>query len=286
MSVIANISAPKFRTTSRLVQWVRRNRPIGRLPVESERCFFRSKEAPARISQNLLLYANMVGPLGDELEAIIPDEEIHKYIAKIAQRGVKAKESLLGRVSDPMRLARLASSVGRLPERFEDLLVEPACVFAYAETLGLLSESLEMRLVGSPVHVAQYLWIVDNQGKEMPEHLLRALVGHDQYFMDLARRMKSLPKYLEDSIRTPIVALNYAIHVLKGRLPSHLEDVLAGDTECMVRYAFDVIRAHSSPRLPDNLHAAVMLSPSGGDSVVRYLSEVARTSKEPAPAGV
>lgn len=281
MSTYLNISVPRFRTTGRLVQWVRRNRPSVRLPAESERCFFSSKEPASKVCFNLLSYANMVGPLDRELEAVIPDEEIHKYIAKVAQRGVKVEESLLDRVHDQAKLANLASVVGRLPERLEARITEPASVLSYAKTVRPLPESMELCLVESHHYVAKYLEVLHYQSLPMPERLLRALVGHDQYFLDLASRMGRLPDYLLDSIKTPRVALLYAIRQ-KERLPSHLEDVLAGDMDCALKYAFEVIRANASPRLPDNLHAMVMLSASGEHNVRHYLSEVERTSKEPA----
>jgi hypothetical protein len=249
--------------------------------VESERCFFRSKEPASKVCHNLLSYANMVGPLGRELEAVIPDEEIHKYIAKVAQRGVKVEEYLLDRVRDQSKLANLAGVVGRLPERLEARITEPASVLWYAQSVGPLPEIMELRLVESHQHVAKYLEMLHFRSMPMPECLLLALVGHDQYFLDLFQRMGSLPDYLVDSIKNPKVVLQYAIR-RKERLPSHLEDVLAGDMECTLKYAFEVIRANASPRLPDNLHAMVMLSASGEQNVRHYLSEVERTSKEPA----
>lgn len=93
-----------------------------------------------------------------------------------------------------------------------------------------------------------------------------------------------LPKYLEDTITTPRVALWYASKILKGRLPSHLEEVLLGDADCAAGYAFDVVRAYSSPRLPDVLHNSILMrsySDPNNQLIRQYVAEVERTSKEP-----
>lgn len=54
-------SVPRFRSTSRLATWRRRNNFPGRLPPESEACFFKSKESASLKGKNLICYANYSG---------------------------------------------------------------------------------------------------------------------------------------------------------------------------------------------------------------------------------
>jgi len=283
---MSTIVAPKFRTTARLCQWVRRNKPQARLSSESERCFLKSKESPERISSNLLAYASHVGELGDELESLVLENDIHGYVSRVVRRGGSAKESVLGRITNQIRLSGVASSVGRLPASQEARITEPPAILNYAQHIGPVPETMENLLVSCPDSTFGYLEILVRHGREpFPEKLLRALVGHDKNFIKLASRMGGrLPPYLEESISTPMVALDYARRFLKGRLPEKVECVMASDVEVAVSYAFDVVRAYASPRLPDVLHNAVVMSPSGTDnSMIRqYIREVERTSKEPA----
>jgi len=67
-----------------------------------------------------------------------------------------------------------------------------------------------------------------------------------------------LPDYLEDSIDDPDVLLDYSKRVLRGRLPSHLEDVFFKDVRVATEYAFEVIRGFAPVKLPDALHNFVI----------------------------
>jgi len=68
-----------------------------------------------------------------------------------------------------------------------------------------------------------------------------------------------LPQHLEDTISDPSELLAYAVDVVKGRVPEHLESVFHNDIHYAVRYAFDVIRGFAPVKLPDHLHNAVVL---------------------------
>jgi hypothetical protein len=285
MNTPINISVPRFRTTARLTQWVRRNKPGRRLPASSEQCFFKSKEPAEKISTNILLYCDNAGELGDELESLILEKDVPTYLARMKRKGVAIKESLLDRVTDQDKLARLPYSIGRLPESAEARITQPSCVAVYAEHVGILPAGMESRLVGCPSSIVKYFKVLGRNMQQSPECLLKALAGHDSTYIEVSRMLGGrLPKYLEDTITTPSVALWYASSVLKSRLPSQIEEVLLGDADCAAKYAFDVVRAYSSPRLPDVLHNSILMrsySDPNNQLIRQYVAEVERTSKEP-----
>jgi hypothetical protein len=68
-----------------------------------------------------------------------------------------------------------------------------------------------------------------------------------------------LPSHLEDTIDDPDALLEYAVEVVKGRVPEHLENVFHKDVHVATRYAFAVIRGFAPCKLPDHLHNAVIL---------------------------
>lgn len=282
------LQAPRFRTTSRLILWARRNRPAGRLPVESERCFFRTKEAPERVSANLVRYASMVGDVGEELESLVLVGDVYGYGVELARRGVAVRESVLERM-DEGELARFASYLNgrRLSERFERRIVTPGVAQHYCEVVGGATPYLESLILQDVECCMRHIKFLLNRGESPDERFLRMLAGHDRYFIELCGRIGGrLPDYLLDTVKDPDVALQYAARFLKGRLPAHLESVFMDSPRHAVRYAFDVVRAFSSPRLPDFLHNAVVLSVNADVSEVRrYVTEVERTSEKPAVEG-
>jgi len=286
MNTPISSGVPRFRTTVRLMQWVRRNKPYRRLPASSEQCFFKSKESPERISNNILLYCDNAGELGDELESCLLEKDVPTYLTRMKRKGVAVKESLLDRVTDQDKLAKLPYSIGRLPESAEARITQASAVAVYAEhVLEKLPAGMESRLVGCPDSIIKYFKVLGRNMIDPPEYLLKALAGHDTTYMEVSRMLGGLlPKYLEDTITTPRVALWYASKILKGRLPSHLEEVLLGDADCAAGYAFDVVRAYSSPRLPDVLHNSILMrsySDPNNQLIRQYVAEVERTSKEP-----
>lgn len=273
--------APKFRTTGRLVLWVRRNRLIGRVSRESEACFFKSKEGQDAISQNVVRYSDRVGDLGEEIEALLVDKHVYSYLKNLHRRGVKPKDHLLDKLNT-QELVQISGYCGRLGPRWEDKIADANLLPQYAESVGVLESHLEER-ISEPAQIYRYVKVLCNSDKPIPEFLLRGLVGYDTCFTELAHKMKRrLPDYLEESIRDPHVALNYARSILRGRLPEKVEQVLGLNPDVAARYAFEVVRAYANPRLPDYLHNSVMLAGSGSNNqeIKRYLVEVERLSKQ------
>lgn len=282
------LSHPRFRTTARLVQWVRRIRPSGRIPAESERCFFRTKESPERVSDNLVRYASVVGALDPEMESLLLGSDVYSYAVALNRRGVDPRESILERF-DEGELARFASYLNgrRLPEGFERRIVTPGVAQHYSEVVGGATPYLESLILQDVECCVRHIKFLLNKGESPDERFLRALAGHDRHFIDLCGRMGGvLPDYLLDTVTDPDVALQYAMRFLKGRLPSHVEEIFMNSPRHAVRYAFEVVRAFSSPRLPDPLHRSVILSVNVDEADVRrYIREVERTSEKPVGEG-
>lgn len=281
MDMIPGVSIPRFRTTARLVSWMRRNRVQERVPAEIEQVFFKSKESADRISQNVRLYAGMVGGLSDELEACILDAHVASYISLMHHRkGCKCKENLLDRLG-VSHLVYVSQYFGRLPNH-EHKILYPSDVSGYASNIGPLPEEMERRLYGDPMSIMRYFKVLGNHFQKPPQHLIDAMVGHDAHFIELSGMIGRLPRNLEESISDPMVALTYAKGCLKGRLPEKVERVLEKNPSVAAVYAIHVVRAWSNPRLPDSLHAAVLLGSVGSQSedIKRYIAEVDRFSKE------
>ena len=279
------VQVPRFRSTVRLAQWVRKNTPRSRLPRESERCFFRGAEDAKKVSRNILFYSNYVGEVGVELESLLLPEELAQYVRILHIKGLKPSMGLLSRLSDN-QLVWASNFLGRLPEELEAKIQTPSLMSDYASNIGPLPPHLEAVLEASHHAIAQYVLVLKTHSREVPERFFRALVGHEEHFPRLAQVFGRLPSYLEESISDPHLALNYAKNWVKGRLPEAVEQrAFQSDPGMAVRYAFEVVRGFASVRLPDALHNAVVLH--GGDdvSIRKYILEVDRCSENPSGDG-
>lgn len=276
----ATMQIPRFRSTARLAQWVRRHRFPGRLPLDSERCFFRTKESPDKVSKNLLFYSNYAGGLG-ELESLLLPGDLPQYVRVLHTKGVKPSLELLSRL-DPERLVWASGFLGKLPAELEARITDPSLMASYACEVGVLPDHLADVVLGDDCAVVRYIKVLKLHFKEVPERFLRDLVGHDRHFVGLAQDIGRLPSYLEESIRDPKVALDYAKYIIKGPLPESVAvAAFIGSHRMMVRYAYDVIRGFASVRLPEPLHIALMLHPEQDPEIRRYIVEVERTSEKP-----
>jgi hypothetical protein len=279
---------PRFRSTTRLAQWVRRNKPQGRLPPESERCFFRSKEQPEKVSSNLLYYSNWGGILGEELEALLVPDDLVGYCRIVHTKGLKVPSSVFSRM-DETSLVLASQYVGRIPEDHERRISTPHLASVYAGRVGPVPSYLEDMIVESPDSAMEYIEVLKGHFKEVPDRFMRALVGHDRHFLRLARALGGrIPSYLEESMTDPNVALAYARNYVRGRLPEDVEGrAFFNNPGMAAKYAFEIIRGFSNPCLPEALHNSVVLSAeaSGDPEVRRYIAEVERFSEKPSADG-
>lgn len=275
--MIPGVSIPRFRTTTRLITWMRRNRVNERVPAEIEQVFFKSKESADRVSNNIRLYANMAGSVSEALESCILDGQLASYMVMMQRKGVAFKKALLDRLSVPHLV--YVSQYGKLPD-YEHKILSSSDVAEYASNVGPLTEEMERRMYGDPASIMRYFKVLGHHFQKPPKHLVDEMVGHDSHFMELSGMIGRLPSHLEESITDPYVALHYSRTVVKGRLPEVVERVFEKCPSVAASYAIHVVRAWSNPRLPDSLHAAVLLSGGGNDEVRRYIAEVERFSKE------
>lgn len=138
-----------------------------------------------------------------------------------------------------------------LPENLENLLYEKA-----KETIPNAAENLSF-----VYDFLRYCWntVVEFEKKDAQKYI-DLYKGKSTHLVQWARWTdKRLPDYLEDSIDDPVELLDYAKVVVRGRLPSHLEDVFFKDVHMATQYAFDVIRGFAPVKLPDALHNFVIM---------------------------
>lgn len=177
------VKIPKFRNTTRLIHWMRKNRRWDgkRLARNIENIFFTTKkENPYLVASNLSEYASMVGKLEPEFEELFKPNHssIVSYCINMHNNDLPVNQSLV-----------------------DELKGDNANLFTYARCTG-----------------------------------------------------ERLPKHLEDSLDCPRTCYKYAVEVLRGRLPEHLEPVFFKEATFAAKYAFDVIRGFAPVKLPDSLH--------------------------------
>jgi len=277
---VQTLVAPRFRSPSRLVAWVRRNKVTSRLPPESEKCFFSGKVSSESLSNRLVEYGARVGDLGTELEGLLSGHCVVVYVRNLCRAGKVPSDFVLDRVR-PEDLLYLSQYCGRLPERLERKMTGARALAEYASNVGPLQEHLEEIIISDGDALMKYIKVLIAHSRPVEERFLRAMVGRDSHYCALANMVGPLPQYLVESISDPQVALDYASRTLKGRLPDKVEAVLQNDHRCAVRYAFEVVRAYSSPQLPEAVHAAVLMKSfedPNDREIRRYVDEVRRVS--------
>lgn len=153
----------------------------------------------------------------------------------------------------------------------------------YAAYVGKLSPELEELLVHDLASVVDYQCRIHREGHGLlPDHILKHLEGKDRLLVRLGRGLGRLPSWLEDTINEPKSIVDYAKYVVKDRLPSHMEERLVGDADQAVKYAFDVVRGFSSPRLSDLLHTFLIMKSFEVEhqGIRQYVHECSRKQTE------
>lgn len=139
-----------------------------------------------------------------------------------------------------------------LPENLENLLYEKA-----KETIPKAEENLSF-VYDFLGYCFRGVSCADNT--ESFQKYIDLYKGKSTHLVQWAKwTNKRLPTHLEDSIDDPQELLDYAKEVVKGRVPSHLEDVFFKDVHVATQYAFDVIRGFAPVKLPDALHNFVIM---------------------------
>jgi len=142
----------------------------------------------------------------------------------------------------------------------EDASLIASCVAMYSNRVGKLPVELERLLVHNTHAAFSYCAHLHYMGIEVPDEVIDYMKGQSSLLVRWANCIESrLPKHLEDSLDEPSQCLKYAKEILKGRLPSHLESVFFKDIYYATKYAFEVIRGFAPVKLPDDLHAFVVM---------------------------
>jgi hypothetical protein len=272
-----------------------------RLPKEIEEVFFKSKENPSTIANNLVSYAEKINTtLDPEMEEVIkkhPDSVV-RYMRVVRNSGkaigLDLIDSLKGNSSC---LAQAAYHFGRLPRELEKDITNPDafvnyaqalgtriveqepivffdenkdqykianCVAKYAAVVGPLPVEFNRLLKANNESILEYATVLYRHNKTLDKELEDNLAGDNNNLYRYAQHhlRKRLPVHLEKTLTNPQVIYNYARQIVRGRLPEELENHLASDLSAAASYAFDVIRGYSSVRLPDVVHSAMVLTSS------------------------
>lgn len=267
---------------------------VGRLPEEMERVI-------AQVPVACYNYASTVYSLNGEINPAIVDGACAdpNFITKLA--------GLVGRIlrheagiQNPDLYIEYAAAVGeRIPE-IEDRVffsdssprrdranaavsfIKKLISFGYGRpTHPIMDDARIMELIRSePEAVMSFMEIMGSRGCKLDESFHWSLAGDGHRLFKLSENLRSrLPLDLEATWQGyPKELVVYAARRVRGPLPEELEHVLLGDTESIADYAFNVIRANSSPRLSGALHNCMIMS--DGEHVKKYVSECERVEAQ------
>lgn len=133
------------------------------------------------------------------------------------------------------------------------------CVAMYAHRVGKLEEPFEELLKANHDSVIAYIQALMGREQEVSQNLVDSLAGDSRNLYRLGKIVGRLPEHLESTISDPRFAFMYSKEVLCGRLPSKQEDVFFGSDYYAAKYAFEVIRGFAPVRLPEGLHAFMVM---------------------------
>lgn len=209
-----------------------------------------------------------VGRLDRELEKdIVHPAHFITYV-----EGISWKNGESERIVEQEQAVFFNESVPR-----EDMAV---FVARYAEIIKHLPSELKDLLKANNDAILQYAQFLSRSNKgPLDDDLLDNLAGDDDRIYKYAyhhNNKKRVPARLEKTLSNPNTILAYAKHIVNGRLPEEIENHLAKDFRVAAQYAFEVIRAYSSVKLPDVVHSAMyMYSTSSPDDyhIKRYFNE-------------
>jgi hypothetical protein len=169
-----DIKIPKFRTTHRLVLWMKNNWVCihdydtnkARLPSDREEVFFKSKkESPSIIACNVSEYAFRTGKLEPRFEELLKCEPsaVLRYAKILHSRQEEVSEDLLNCFKGKnSQLFGWAQTIGRLPSFLEDTFDDPKHCFFYAQQIlrGRLPSQLEGVFFKDAFYASKYAFEV------------------------------------------------------------------------------------------------------------------------------
>lgn len=177
-------------------------------------------------------------------------EHYERLPKEIEQVFFKTKEGYAERVQG--LVGYLLHIEGDKPEELENLLYECA--------VKAIEMEEEQNRNSNAYYILDYCTKRYQYSGVIEDRFVDLLKGASHQLFSWARTIqKRLPAHLEDSIDDPSVLLCYATEIVRGRLPSHLEQVFFKNVHVATRYAFDVIRGFAPVKLPDDLHTFVVM---------------------------
>ena len=303
---------PRFRSTKRLIYWLSANHynlpkneyhRVMRLPAESEQCFFKSKESTSKISSNLVAYAEMVGPLGEEFENLLFSAEgdnsnnLTRYVKAIYRYNASDKqnypvahrfyEALKGYDKSLLEIAQQTAywdgttqRFSRLPEDVENSFSDPSVSIVYAkQIMGCRwSQDMERKIFENttPDLLVRYISTIaffPEEGEWAMEHLKSSPEGLMSYAEYLRTKGKVLPEHLHTHLKGHTPQLFKLAQHLSKRLPAELEDTMSVPS-ILLDYAKHFVRG----RLPLHLEEHLI---KDHQVACRYAFEVIRGFSSP-----
>lgn len=231
--------------------------------------------------ENATVLTKMAGMIGRRiyhLESAIrtPDEymnyavETHSRIPEIEERTLFSEDFTPIQRSDAAR-----ELVSRL---------EPHYYGNFREGSPARDQRIRDLIKLCPESVIKFMNYLYGRGLRLEPDFYWSFAGDGPKLAKLAEHIrKRLPEDLEATWKGGASELvQYARRWVRTRLPEHLESVLIGDHKCAAQYAFEVVRGFADPKLPDNLHAFMLMKsfeiPEDQD-IKRYVEECKRIAE-------
>ena len=200
--------------------------------------------------------------LEDELKG--DDESLLKYAKDIIRS--RLPSNLEDTLSHPCYCVSYCQFIRiALPEHIEDKVFTPnekhdgdyiaAQLPKYANATGVLRDKLKQVLKYNHSAIIEYgKWLRMN-GMPMDAELRDELAGDSRCLIELTSLIGGrLPEHLEKTLSDPSCCYTYARNVLHGRLPAELEAKLVDSPDHCVKYAEEIVRG----RLPEEIEIGLM----------------------------
>ena len=266
------------------------SKQVGRLPGEME-------DIIAECPESCCGYAASINPHEVPEKIVDACASSSAHVVKIAGVLHRRIPHLEHMIDDPETYVSYAGTVGRVPELEERILFSGRF---RKEDVAHAANKLIERFSGNgwvgfpedspandprtrnvlkehPPAVRSHMEYLGRRGQKLPEEFWGVFAGDGENLNRLAEHLRRrLPEELEltwEGAKQELV--NYCCRYVKGRLPDSLEMRLAGDPSACYNYAFNVIRGFAPVRLPDNLHAFMVLG-ERNNFVQQYITECDR----------
>lgn len=280
---------PKFRLTSRLIRWIEEEYyGYTRLPKNIEEVFFKSKEDPQTIANNLIRYAQKTSQdnLDSDLEGVIKKcpSAVVQYIYHLKCHSKPISKDLLPCLKGHgEQIAHVAQSFGRLKD-YEDDIQHPEHFVIYIQNIRIHEgktnriPEMESRIFDPNKFPAEkvaeclvrYATFI---GGPLPEELKVLLKGHGNQILEYATVLGSWAKPLDEDLLDSLAGdsnnlFRYAKNHLRKRLPNHLEKTMT-EPQILLNYAKSIVKGRLPEELENHFAKDVRLASQYAFEVIR-----------------